>query len=122
MNPSKRQIRYFDLAKRVARKSNHHRYHIGCVIVKSNKILSFGFNQLKSHPKSPNKYKALHAEVHAVIGVSIHELKNADVYVYRENTLGIALAKPCPTCMKMLLDLDVKNIYYTNNGGYDAIY
>ena len=112
--------KYFDLAKRLSLKSDHCRYCIGCVIVKKSKVVGVGYNQLKTHPKSPHDYNTIHAEFSAILGVPVADLKGATVYVYRENKKGeLALAKPCKHCQKMLEGCGVKTVYYTVDKGID---
>lgn len=115
-----RHEKYLELAKRLSKKSNHHRYHHGCIIVNKNTIVGFGYNQLKSHPKSPNRYKQIHAEFHAMLGVSTDDLFGSVVYVYRENKSGkIGMSKPCPDCERLLYQSGIKQIFFTtDNGGF----
>ena len=113
-----RYDKYFELAKRLSRKSNHHRYHHGCIIVNKNLIVGFGYNQLKSHPKSPNQFKQIHAEFHAILGVSPDDLFGSIVFLYRENKNGkIGMSKPCPDCNKLLFQSGIRKVYYTNDKG-----
>jgi len=117
---SSRQLRYFELAKKLSRKSDHHRHKLGCVIVNRNKIVGVGWNLLKTHPSSRNKYRTIHAELAAILGIDPADLHGSSVYVFRESTHGLALAKPCPTCNKMLQDCGVREVIYTTNEGYDT--
>lgn len=116
------KLKYFELAKKIARKSTS-KYKLGCVVVRKNKVINVGFNDMtKTHPKSNAYYNMLHAEVDALIGLDFENTKNCDVYVFREHKDGkLALAKPCPTCMMALNKAGVKNIYYTIDGGYSSI-
>lgn len=113
--------KYFELAKRLSLKSDHYQYKIGSVLVKKNKIIGTGFNRLKTHPKSPHKYKSIHSEFMSVLGVSASDLSGATIYIYRETKDGIrALAKPCKYCNNMLDQCGVKTVYYTVKDGYDS--
>jgi deoxycytidylate deaminase len=116
----KKHLKFFSLARRLAQKSTHPRQKLGCIIVNGKTIVGFGYNQLKSHPRSPTKWKTIHAEFHAILGVSPSELIGSTAYVYRETVNGkIGLAKPCSCCQKMLSDCGVRNIFYTTDeGGY----
>lgn len=41
------------------------------------------------------------------------------IYLYREYKDGaLALSRPCPSCMAMLKDLNIKKIYYTTEDGF----
>lgn len=109
--------KYFELARRLSLKSDHYQYHLGCVLVKKSKVISVGWNMLKTHPKSPHKWNMIHAEFHAILGVPAADLRGSTIYIYRENKKGEpALAKPCKSCYKMLEDCDIKTVYHTING------
>lgn len=113
--------RIFEIARKLAKKSDHPRYRLGCVLVKKNHIIGLGFNQSKTHSKSPHQYKHLHAEIHAILGCDISDLKDSVAYVYRENKNSVCgLAKPCPSCHGMLQSVGVKKVYYTDKDGYKS--
>jgi deoxycytidylate deaminase len=104
---------YFALA-RVASQHSTERYRVGAVIV-SPKPISIGFNCSKSHPKFSDGIRtySLHAEVSAILKART-DLSGGIIYVYREDRLGnVALAKPCDTCMEVILETGLKRIYYT---------
>jgi deoxycytidylate deaminase len=116
-----KQVRYFELAKNLSKKSDHYRHKLGCIIVNHNKIIGLGFNLLRTHSKSPNRWKTIHSEFHAILGVDPADLYGATVYVYREHRNGtLAIAKPCPTCNKMLQDCSVREVIYTTEGSYNS--
>lgn len=115
------KLKFFDIAKRLSKKSDHHRYRLGCVIVDKNSIIGFGYNQMKSHPKSPHKYKQIHAEFNAILGLLPYELKGSTMYVYREHKDGtLAEAKPCPSCQKLIQDCEIKEVFFTTKEGYKS--
>ena len=103
---------YFHLiAMVVSKRSSCERLHVGCVLVKNNRILTTGYNgHITGTPhtsvvKNDSEQMTIHAETNAILdaaarGVSINE---CDVYVTHF---------PCLNCMKSLLSLNVKNIYY----------
>jgi len=113
------KIKFFELAKRVSKKSDHRSYHLGAVIVKKNRVLSIGFNRNRTHPKSPHKFKYLHAEIDAIIGLDFKDLYGSVIYVYREDKLGrLALSKPCESCMEAIKASGIKYLCYTIDNGY----
>jgi deoxycytidylate deaminase len=68
----------------------------------------------KSHPKTLDPWKTIHAEFHALIGLSKGDSKGCVAYVYRETKDGKpANAKPCRTCEKALKLAGIKKVYYT---------
>ena len=128
--PSKTDRAFFNSAKAVSKLSDHH-YKLGCVVVDRHRIISSGFN---SRTKCHRVQAALdeeffgratrgseHAEVAALLPLIRRncDLSGATVYVYREDRLGrIALARPCPRCMSLLLRLGIRKIKYTTSFGY----
>lgn len=104
----------FQLAQRISQKSPS-RFKLGCIIAKRNKVITVGFNNMdKSHPKTKDPWKNIHAEFHALIGLSKNDSKGCTAYVYRETKDGkTANAKPCQTCEAALKLAGIKKVYYT---------
>ena len=114
------KLRFFKLAQAISKKSSSNP-RVGCVIVKKNKVVGLGFNNRnKTHPKAKNIGHRIHAELHAIIGVSADDLHGAHVYVFREYADGeLAMTKPCACCQAVLESAGVKKVFYTTYGGYD---
>jgi len=113
--------KFFQLAKIASQKSKSPT-QMGCVIVKKNKVISFGYNDMtKTHPKCPTFGNFLHAEIHAMIGTHSDDLQGASIYVYREfkRSKNPAMAKPCSVCSKIIEASGIKICYYTTDKGYD---
>ena len=105
---------YYDLAAREAKKSNHPRVLMGCVLVKGKKVLAVANNSKKTHPKwGLNGYGYLHAETAALAKADAAgiDVAGCEVYVWRR---GERLAKPCASCYKALRAAGVGTIYYTD--------
>lgn len=127
-----RDIVFFNAAKEMSKLSDYSPHKIGCVITHKNRIVSSGYNSRKSNPlqKRYNRIRfntdstphSCHAETKALL--PILKDKNIDrsrlrVYLFREHADGsLALSKPCPSCMKMLKDAGIKQIYFTDEGSY----
>ena len=47
---SKQQLRFFEKAAQVANESQFDVFHVGCIAVLKNKIISASSNKLKTHP------------------------------------------------------------------------
>lgn len=108
----------FNLARSLSKKSDHDTYRLGCVIFRKKQIISVGYNQVKTHPKSPHPFHSIHAEFHAILGVSPADLKNSSAFVYMEKKNGIiGRARPCPCCAKMLAQLGISKVYFTDSDG-----
>lgn len=102
--------------------------NLSAAVVKRNKILSFGFNQKKTHP-----FQALwgkneesiywHAETQAIHNaIKRHgeeKIHGADLYVTRakkESPRGkyiYGMACPCEGCMNAIKYYGIKNVYFT---------
>lgn len=107
---------YITVAKEAAKMSHAVRSKVGCVIVKDNNILSYGFNGMPSGMSNvcedtlPNgelvtKKETLHAELNSVIKAAKQgiEIKGSTVYI----TLS-----PCFNCSVILLQVGIKKVVY----------
>lgn len=106
------QETYIEIAKIVAKRSKDPHTKVGAVLVKDGRVIGIGYNgeprqfKYKFNWHSAEKYLyVVHAEMNAIanacaIGVSC---QNADIYV----TLS-----PCSTCMKLLIQHGIRNVYY----------
>jgi len=113
--------RYLNLAKRMAAKSNHHTYKLGCVAVNKGRVIGLGNNKLKTHPKSPHEWSMIHAEFDMLLGADPADLHGAEVLVYREKKKGnMGMAKPCKGCEKLLRDAGINRVYYTTDDGCES--
>jgi deoxycytidylate deaminase len=111
-------IKFFDLAKKVSKLSNHHHHKIGSVIVRGSKIVSVGTNNLKTHPRSPHPYFSLHSEAAAIL-LAKQDLHDCEIYVYREIKSGIpAMSRPCIYCLPFIKEAGIKEIHYSVTGSY----
>ncbi len=119
--------RHARLASTIAAKSPS-RFRLGAVLVKRNRVLSVGWNNMsKSHPLQ-QKYcdhdhaLGLHAEVHSCLGVSLPELNGANMYVARVLRDGtLALAKPCRVCQRFLISVGIRKVTYTTDEGLESL-
>lgn len=114
------KTRYFKHAQECANESSH-KQKLGAVVVKGSRILSRGFNTMKTSPRSTHPWKSLHAEATALLGARCN-IEGADIYVARTTHDGvIANSKPCPYCMKLIKSYGIKNVFYTDNEGYKKL-
>ena len=124
-----RNDKIFPLLMRVAESSDHNRYQLAAAVVIRGRVISFGYNRMKTDPMqakySVNKERIyMHAEIHAIKNalrhVSVDELKRATLLVLRtrEDTVsGWGMAKPCEGCMRAIAEFGIKNVKYTNEQG-----
>lgn len=102
---------YFRLAKNAMQYSDFDkRYKMGAVIVKR-KPIAVGFNKQKTHPKYSNLF-SIHAELAAILSART-DIEGSDIYVYRETSNGIGLARPCNTCMGACVEAGIRRIFYS---------
>lgn len=105
------------VARILAEKSNC-RFRLGAVVYDGKRILGGGFNENKTHPKSPSPYKIVHAEFSAALSSRQTSFRNVSLYVHRlKKNGGQGLAKPCEHCTIMLKQLGLKEVFYSNDGG-----
>lgn len=113
------KMRYFELAKRLTQFADHRQHKIGVVLIKKNRILSFGYNLLKTHRYANTKYKYIHAEFRAIWGVDPLDLNGATIYIFRQHRDGSpAMAKPCPSCLELIKSVGIKRICYSADNDY----
>lgn len=111
-----------ELAKRESEKSEH-KFKIGAVIVRKNKILSRAFNMNKTNPRfGSGDYKMIHAEGHAIwkaVRQGI-DIEGSVIYVYRERG---NLACPCECCQKLIAQYGIRKVIYSagKSLGYGTI-
>lgn len=114
--------RYLSLAKRISERSDS-RFRVGCVIVRKNRVISVGWNDMrKSHPKCGTYGNYLHAEIRSLLKLSGADTQNATAYVCRILANGnVGLAKPCPVCYRALKLAGIVNVVYTTNDGEERL-
>lgn len=106
---------FMSIASSVATRSTCDRLHVGCVIVKDNRILSTGYNgSIRGlehcddvghlYNKEDRCIRTIHAEQNAILH-AIESLNGSTVYVTHY---------PCENCSKLLVQSGVKRVVYTN--------
>lgn len=131
MELTKSHLAYFKVAKTVSEMSDFKKINIGCVAVYGHRIISTGYNTYRTSPlqKKYNKFRFVedthhsgHAETQCLkplIGRKDIDFSKVSLYIYREHKNGaLALARPCASCFQLIKNLKIKNIFYTNEGGY----
>lgn len=128
---TKKDRTYFNIAKEVSKLSDFPKVQIGSCAVYKHKVISTGYNSQRTNPlqKKYNKYRfsvetphTCHSEIACLkplISRKDIDFKNVELYIYREYKNGeTALARPCKSCMKLITELGIRNIYYTTYGGF----
>jgi dCMP deaminase len=115
---------FMSVAQLISRRATCTRGHIGAVIVRDHNILSTGYNGAPSglphcndsnchiyrstHPDGTveeNCVNTIHAEINAIAQAAKHgiSIKDSDIYI---------TASPCIHCLKVLINVGIKTIYY----------
>lgn len=103
---------YMDIALRVSEMSYSNRSKVGCVIVKDNNIVAFGWNG------TPNGFdNRCEDENNNTIDEVIHSEENAICKAARQgislndSTIYLTLS-PCPNCAKLIIQSGIKRVVY----------
>lgn len=119
------KMKFFAAAREMANRSDHSDHQMGCVVVRKNRVLGYGYNTMRTHSRSQTRFRTIHAELSAVLNSKLLDLSGCEVYIYRETAAKIpAMARCCEACYNMLASLNVKKIYYSCDGSYkeEAMY
>ena len=113
------KLKYFNLAKKLSKLSDHPVHKHGACLVIGNTVKGLGFNKMKTSPKSNHPYKSLHAEAVAILNAGKQDLNKATLYIYREIKDGsLANSRPCKYCEQLIKKSRIKEINYTIDNGY----
>ena len=143
MYSEKRVEKYLDLAREASKESDFPQHKLGCCIVYKGLPLAYGFNTQKTSPiqKEYNKERegfdteanyvrnnTLHSEMMALNKIANLDIdfSKASVFVFRETkNHRRAMSRPCAACRKRMLDLGIKDCYFTTDSkagyGYERI-
>jgi dCMP deaminase len=103
---------YMSLAETLSAASHCIRAKVGCVIVKDDTIISFGYNGTPSgfdnkceDDSNKTNRLTLHAESNAIMKCARHGISCNDAILY------ITLM-PCFDCSKLIIQSGIKTVYY----------
>ena len=94
-------------------------YRLGAILVYKNNIVSVGMNSYKTHPilQKRTAWPFLHAEQHAIVRAGVDNCEGLDLYVARVlKNNNLAMSRPCGICDKLIKEVGIKNIYYSDGG------
>ena len=123
---------YCDVAERVSQLSHAQRLKVGAVIVKDDRILSYGYNGMPSgfdnvcetevfveidgivmmnipeNRELVTKSEVVHAEMNAIAKVAKHtdSCEGASIFITHS---------PCVECAKLILQSGISRVYYVNS-------
>lgn len=125
-----KHTKYIDILSKIASDlSPVKSARIAACVVLQNDIVSFGVNEMKSHPFQARYGKNsdavyLHAETSAIKNalkyIPLNELKRCTLYICRvkytdasKTKLMFGTAKPCSGCYRCINTFDISRVYYT---------
>jgi dCMP deaminase len=113
MNNKKLDKLYMDIALRISLESKAHRKKVGCVIVKDNNIISFGYNGTPSgfnnkceDRNNNSKPEVIHAEMNSFA-------KLAKTGVSCDKATMYLTLSPCYDCSKLIIQSGIKRLVFS---------
>lgn len=109
---------YKQLVEITAKRSPCKKLHVGCILVKDNRIISQGYNgYLPGAPhkqviRNDHEVATVHAEQNALCDCAKRGASCNEAFAYITHY-------PCLNCMKLLVASGIKKIYYINNYNND---
>ena len=97
-----------------ATRSSCNRLHVGCILVKDNRIISQGYNGFlpgcphKSIVRDNHEQATIHAEQNAICDCAKRGVSTIDCTAYITHY-------PCIICTRLLLASGISKIYYIND-------
>ena len=132
MNITKSHKAYFKAAKSMSELSDFPRVKVGCVAVYKHKVISSGCNSYVTNPlqKRYNRFRfdtdatlhSKHAELDCLLAIINRrdiDFSRVSLYIYRQYKSGEpGMARPCESCLNLIRDLGIRNVYYTGDNSY----
>jgi deoxycytidylate deaminase len=131
---TRRDYRYFELAKEAAITSTHPKAKIGAVAVDGKNILAVGVNQSrKSHPRQKHYNMSRNMKNESICEHNMHaefitllkaakqckDLSNVKLYINRvmKDNKSPGNCRPCAACAAVFKFYKVRKIYYATERG-----
>lgn len=110
---------FMEHAEKASERATCDRLHVGCVLVRNNKIISTGYNGALSKQKHCSEVgclfleetgkshcrRILHGEINALLSAAYEGISTKDAVAYVN-------WHPCFECLKALIAAGIKKIYY----------
>jgi len=117
-------MRHLEAAKAVALASEgtgkRNSFRVGAVLFKGKTIYAAKHNSYKTHPilARYTRFPHLHAESHCILSHGIDRCHALDLLCVRVNIHNaFSMAKPCKTCTRLMADVGIRRVYYTDWDG-----
>ena len=111
---------FMDMARKVAERSTCDRAHVGCVLVRDNRVLATGYNgsvsgmphcdDIGHNVVNGHCKRTIHAEINAIIQCALHGVSSKGAIVYVTHY-------PCYDCAKVLVNAGVLVVNYEQTYG-----
>ena len=111
---------FMDMARKVAERSTCDRAHVGCVLVRDNRVLATGYNgsvsgmphcdDIGHNVVNGHCKRTIHAEINAIIQCALHGVSSKGAIVYVTHY-------PCYDCAKALVNAGVLVVNYEQTYG-----
>lgn len=103
-------------------KNGEGEYKLAAVLYKGGSVLRIACNSHKALGYRRKYFwhgdATRHAEMNAIHGIPRDVIQGCSMLVVRVNANGeLVSSKPCGACAKMLVDSDIKKVYYSNYDG-----
>ena len=116
---------------KLAETNDDYSAQFAAAIVRGNRVISFGYNKLKTHPFQA-KYGRneesifLHAEIAAIKNalkvLDVEDLSKCDLYIVRvkrpkprSKKYVWGLSKPCEGCMRAIIEFGIRRVIYSTD-------
>ncbi len=108
------------LAIKIARSNPEPKWKLAAIAIKGGSVLAVGQNSFRQNTTPVNTIHYTDLGIHAEENC-LRNLTTVPkiLYVARVTKAGrVAMARPCPRCMKQIREFGIKQICYTTNEGY----
>jgi dCMP deaminase len=111
---------FMSIAILTSARSSCDRLHVGCILVKDNRVISAGYNGFiagsvhQSIIRDNHEQGTIHAEINAICNAALvgMNISNSTAYITHH---------PCINCFKALMAAKIKKIYYHNDHKNDPL-
>lgn len=141
MNTKDRHVRHLNILSKIACDVNTSfvgNARLAACVVIGNSVVSFGTNEMKTHPfqakfSKNNSAVYLHAETSAIKNslkyLKISDLEKATLYVCRvkfqdeqKSSIVFGMARPCNGCLRCITTFGIRRVVFTlDNGEYSML-
>ena len=106
----RKKVFFWEEALTQALKGCHSKFRHGAIVVKHNKIVSYGRNR-----DTFRQRRCIHAEEDAINACHRRDCVGATLYVVRvkADNLTLGLSKPCSRCTTIITKAGIEQVFYS---------